>query len=396
MKLFTKHKKTNFRISDRFFPHRILTLLLIFAVVFPSGNAFAKKKDKKKKPAFELNFRLATIYDDNILKYSDQYLQRFMNSEDEGRFHIKTYDDLIVYTALRFVSTYKIFGKQKSKIDFEVSRRTYVVNPIKSWNYFYLGFRQNLPERFSFKISYSFIPNFYVRHFRDDQWIDVYGYNSITFQPYAFSKDNYGLWVQKIFFRNTRVKLSFYYALYYHNEHYTEYDSKNLYYGIYIYQPVHKNIRLEFGYQFVDSDAKGYDAAYHTPETTLGPDATYDEDRFTFGVLWELPRLFDLKHNLHAKCGFQPRYYSSKHPLEIDRLHAGRIDRNLRLYFNYNIRFNKSMKLRAYYNWFGRNSDTGAEINKRYISNEKDYRQNIFGLEFIYKLKFKNKTKKKG
>jgi hypothetical protein len=53
------------------------------------------------------------------------------------------------------------------------------------------------------------------------------------------------------------------------------------------------------------------------------------------------------------------------------------------------------MKLRAYYNWFGRNSDTGAEINKTFISNEKDYRQNIFGLEFIYKLKFKNKAKTK-
>jgi hypothetical protein len=389
MKAKSQHKET--RVATV----RLFVWLLVFAFSLPATNTFAQKRKKKKKPSFGLNFKLATIYDDNILKYSDQYLERFMNGEDKGRFHIKTYDDLIVYSALQFVSTFHIFGKQKSKIDVEVSRRSYMVNHIKSWNYFYLGFRQYLPKRFSFKISYSYIPNFYVRHFRDDQWIAIYGYDPITFQPYAFSKDNYGLWIQKTFFKNTRVKLMFYYALYYHNEHYTEYDSKNLYYGFYLYQPVHKNVRLEFGYQFVDSDAKGYDASYETPETTLGPDATFDEDRFTFGVLWELPEVFKLKHNLYAKCGFQSRYYSSKHPLEIDRLHAGRVDRNLRLYFNYNINLNKSMKLRAYYNWFGRNSDTGAEINKTFISNEKDYRQNIFGLEFIYKLKFKNIAKKK-
>jgi hypothetical protein len=394
--LFTnQHSKIQIRRKAHAYPKGFFLLLLTIAFLLPAGNTFAQKKHKKKKPSFTLGFKLATIYDDNILKYSDQYLQRFMNGEDEGRFHIKTYDDVIFYTALQFSSTFYVFGKQKSKIDAEYSRRTYAVNHIKDWNYFYVGFQQYLPARISFKISYSYIPDFYVRHFRDDQLIAILGYKPILFQPYAFSKDNYGLWLQKTFFKNTRLKLIFYYALYYHNEHYTEYDSKNLYYGFSLYQPVHKKVRLEFGYQFINSDAKGYDAAYETPETTLGPDATYAEDRFTLGVLWDLPVLFKMKHNINVKCGYQARYYSSKHPLEIDRLHAGRVDKNLRLYFNYNIKLNKSMRLRAYYYWYGRDSDTGAKINKTFISNEKDYRQNIFGLEFNYKLKFRKKSKKK-
>jgi len=371
-------------------------LLLVIAFLLPAVNAFSQKKKKKKKPSFELRFKLATIYDDNILKYSDQYLQRFMNGEDEGRFHIETYDDVIFYTALRFSSNFYVFGKQKSRIEAEYSRRTYAINHIKDWDYFYVGFQQYLPGRISFKISYSYIPDFYVRHFRDEQWIAIFGYNPIVFQPYAFSKDNYGFWIQKTFFKNTRLKLNFYYALYYHNEHYTEYDSKNLYFGFTLYQPVHKKVRLEIGYQYVNSDAKGYDAAYETPETTLGPDATYAEDRFTLGVLWDLPRIDKIRHSISAKGGFQARYYSSKHPLEIDRLHAGRVDKNLRLFFNYNIRLNSAMRLRAYYYWLGRNSDTSAEINKTFISNEKDYRQNIVGLEFTYRLKIQHKKKKKG
>jgi len=44
---------------------------------------------------------LSTLYDDNILRYSDKYLGRFAWGEDEGRFHIETTDDLVLHTILR-------------------------------------------------------------------------------------------------------------------------------------------------------------------------------------------------------------------------------------------------------------------------------------------------------
>ena len=367
----------------------LLIILAVFFIAISSVQAQEKKKKKrKKKPVYEVNFKLATIYDDNILKYSDKYLQRFMNSEDEGRFHIDTYDDVIFFTALQMSSSFYIFKKKKSVVNAEVSRRTYAVNKIKNWNYMAFGFRQYITKRLSFKFSYSYIPEFYVRHFRDDQWIAIYGYDEIVFQPYAFAKDNYGFWAQNTFFKSTRIKLSLYYSPYYHNEHYTEYDSKNWTYGAQIYQGVHKRVKIEAGYQFVTSDAKGYDASFQTPETTFGPDATYVEDRFTFGLAWQLPKIKKMSNSFSAKVGFQNRYYSSSYRPIIDPLHVGRVDKNIRWYFNYKLRLNKKMQLRAYYNLYIRDTETGAEINKQYVSNEKDYKQNIFGLEFIYKLKF--------
>ena len=369
-----------------FKPGLILLLLILF---LSTGDALAKGKSKKKGPQFEVKFKLGIVYDDNILKYSKQYLERFMNREDEGRFHIDTYDDLIFFTSLQASSTFRIFGKRKSVINAEVSRRTYAVNGIKNWNYMAFGFRQYITKRLSFKISYSYIPSFYVRHFRDEQWVDVYGYKDpIAFQPYAFSKDNYGLWIQNTFFKNTRIKASLYYAPYYHNKHYTEYDSKNWTYGIQIYQPLHKKFRIEAGYQFITSDAKGYDASVETPETTNGPDATYVEDRFNIGFVWSLPKMKKIKHSFSAKSAFMNRYYTTTHPVEVDWLHAGRYDKNIRLYFNYTVTLSKSIQIRAYYNWYGRDSETTSEFNRNYVSNEKDYTQNIYGLNFTYKLKF--------
>ena len=379
---------SSIKLKYIFFPYKLCVFLLIFIFSHSTANVFSQEKSKKKRPEFEVQLKLATIYDDNILKYSEKYLERFMNGEDEGRFHIETYDDLIFYTSIQLTGTFRIFGDLKSKINGEYSRRTYTVNGIKDWNYFTVGFRQYLPGRTSFKLLYSFIPDFYVRHFRDELWIEYFGYNPLSFQPYAFSKDNFGFYIQKYFFKSTRIKLSLYYSKYFHNEYFTEYDSKNMSYGIQLYQPLHKKIRLELGYQYVTSDAKGYDEAIETPETTNGPDATYEEDRFTLGIVWRLPRIKKLKHELNVKCLFYKRYYLSEHPWQIDRLHAGRVDDILRVYMNYKIRFNKSWQLTAYYNWLGRNSGTTAELNNTYVSNEKDYRQNIFGLEINYTLKF--------
>jgi len=368
----------------------LLALTFMFLLNGTTVNAENHKKSRKKSPVFDFRIRLGAIYDDNILKYSKQYLERFMNREDEGRFHIKTYDDLIVLTGLQFTTSFYIFGKQKSQISLETSRRNYVVNHIKNWNYFMAGIRQYLPGRFSFKIYYSYIPDFYVRHFRDDQWVDVYGYDDpIVFQPFSFAKNMYGIWLQKYLFKKTRIRLSFGYAQYYHNKHYTEYDSKNLYYGFQFWQPLHKNVALEVGYQYITSDAKGYDASYQSPGAIDAPDATYAEDRYTGAILWRLPQIRKIRHSLEGRINVMNRYYSSSRPLEFDRLHAGRVDHNLRLYFNYRITVMKNMNIKVFYNWYGRNSGTSAVANDQFISNEKSYRQNIVGMEFSYNLRIK-------
>lgn len=375
--------KENFAAGGIYF----VLFLLLFTLV--NVDASAQQKKKKKNTSWSASFKLGTAYDNNILKYSDKYLDRFMNKEDEGRFVIETYDDAIINTSLKLSSTVNIFKKKKSVFSINALRKTYVKNSVKNWSLYSFGYRQYFTKKLSFNISYSYIPEFYVRHFRDKQWIDVYGYEPIAFTPYAFSKDNYGFWAQNTFFKNTRVKLSINYMPYYHNKHYTEYDSKNWQYGFQLYQPLHKKFRIDLGYFFGTSDAKGYDAATKTENDNDGPDATYVEDKFTIGFYWSLPKIKSKRHSLDAKVMIFNRYFSSEHPVEVDLLHAGRIDRNLRVYANYRFKLNSSWQFTAFYNWLGRDSYSSSEVNNEYVSDEKDYRQDIIGLDVVYTFKFK-------
>ena len=366
---------------------RSCLLLVIFLFSLSNGVTLAQKKDSKKKKTLEAEFGLATFYDDNILKYSEKYLERFLNNKDEGRFHINTYDDLVLKPSAQLLATFNIFKKQKSKIDLNYSYSAYLVNSINNWSLISLGFQQYLTRRASFKISYTYIPEFYVRHFRDKDLVKIYGYTPETFVPFSFSKDNYGFWIQNTFFKNTRIKLAFDYAKYYHNKHYTEYDCKNFSYGIQIFQNIMKKLRIDVRYEYGTSDAKGYDSPDETKETSDDADADNVGEEFAFGIDWQLPSIFKHDHDLDFGITYGVRYYTTDKYVEDDPEHAGRIDNNLYIRLSYIIKMSKSMDLSAFYKWYGRDSKTTSDLNSVYVSEEKDYRQNQVGLAFTWKFK---------
>lgn len=345
------------------------------------------QKKKSKGLGIDVDFGLGTMYDDNILKYSEKYLNRFMNGMDEGRFHVETYDDVIVSPSLTLAKPFRIFGKKLSTVDAGYTYNWYVINGIDNWSNFNIGFRQNFAKRASFKLIYSYIPTFYIRHFRDEDWVKVYGYTPITFQPYSFSKDTYAFWVQNTFFKNSRVMFTFNYQTYYHNEHYIEYDCDNTLYRIKLFQPLHKNLRLELMYQFTQSDAQGYDEPDESKYDSDDSDASFDEDGFTGGLIWTLPKIKKLNHSIKGECVIYKRYYKTEQFIEVDPLHAGRVDDNLRFYFTYDIALNKQWSLSAYYNWYYRDSGSSSPLNDWYISDEKDYKQNQVGLDIRYSIK---------
>jgi hypothetical protein len=348
----------------------------------------AQEKPVKKEKHFEAEVSFATIYDDNILKYSDKYIDRFINGQDTGRFHIESYDDVIFYGTAELAANYRIIKKLKTRFNANIYTNSYALNGIKNWYYFSFGVQQFITKKASFKIFYSYIPRYYVRHFRDEDWVEVYGYTPETFVQFAYAKDNYGFWIQNTFFKNTRARMSFDYSKYYHNEHYTEYDCRNYIFGISLYQPLHEKVRLEAGYEYEYSDAKGYDETGETKQTADDADATYKEYGFALGINWKLPEIKRTAHDVDLKLGYQNRVYLSEHYLEEDREHTGRVDDNIQLAVKYEVNLSKAFTLGAFYRFAMRNSDSESEVNSLYLAAEKEYKQSQFGLQVTYNIKF--------
>jgi hypothetical protein len=370
--------------------HIFFFYLLIFSFS-TSENVLAQKNTKQKTYHWEVQLSLGTMYDNNILKYSDKYIERFLNSKDEGRFHISSYDDLVFPHSVDIIYSNQIIGDQVTVFTAGYNSNAYSYNGIKTWGRYYINWRQYVVKSTSFLVSYSYIPNFYIRHFRDDDWVDRLGYTPETYQPYEFSKDEFSAWVQHSFFwKTTRARLYFSYMRYFHNEHYTEYDSDNYLYGFRVYQTLSKSIRVNAGYKYITSDAKGIDLVNDTDEAALASrgDATYEEHIYSVGAGFKFPKVFGLKNDISITGQYQERFYKTDHFLELDPLHAGRFDKNIRIYSRYNLYLFSYLSLTAFFNWIYRDTETSADLNREYVSNEKDYSQYQLGIRINYKIKF--------
>jgi hypothetical protein len=364
---------------------------LIFFSIFILIINFRVFADKppKKVDRWRISLSLSPYYDSNILKYSNKYIERFKNREDEGRFHISRIDDLTLGYSIGISFTDKIIGKQKSIFGAGFDSDAYMNNSIKSWFTYNLFWRQYISKSTSFYISYSYIPKFYVRHFRDEDWVKFYGYTPIAFRPYEFSKDDFSFWLQHIFnWKTTRVRGYFSYMKYYLDESNTEYDSNDFLFGGRIYQSITKKLDINLGYYYITSDAKGYDEAGEIRETSDDSDATNYEHVYIAGIDFQMPKIFSLKNDISIDAQYQRAFYTTDHFLELDPLHAGRFDYNYRVFVNYNWDLFKDFSLTAFYQWMGRESSTSASANQEYVSDEKDYTQFRIGVKFNYVIKF--------
>ncbi len=346
---------------------------------------------KKKTYSWELKLSAGTTYDNNILKYSDKYIDRFINLEDEGRFHISSYDDMVIPYSVGLIYSNRFIGKLKTTLSAEYSSNSYANNGIKNWEQYDIYLRQSITKSISVYLSYSYIPDFYIRHFRDDDWVEQVGYTPEAFTPYAFSKDDISTWIQYNFsWKTTKLRTYFSYMRYFHNKHYTEYDSDNYLYGFRIYQSVTKKLSVDAGYRYVTSDAKAIDEANDFDEAAVATrgDATYLEHTYIFGADYTLPKVFKLKNDVGITVQFIRRIYTTDHFLELDPIHAGRDDKSIRIYSSYNLQVFKNFSVSAFLNWIYRDSETLAEENREYLSDEKDYTQYQFGIKFRYNIKF--------
>lgn len=367
------------------------TVLILVTLTFLVINQqiFAGDPPKKKADKWALTLSINPYYDSNVLKYSDKYIQRFKNREDPGRFHINRIDDLTIGYSAGLTFSDKFIGKLRTTLGAGYDTDAYTYNSVKTWATFELFFRQQITKSTSAQFSYSFIPEFYVRHFRDDDWVYYYGYTEIAFQPYTFSKDNFSFWVHQILpWRTTRARLYFTYSRYFLNEAYTEYDSNDYMFGFRIYQTLMKNLQITFGYLYTNSDAKGYDEPTETRDLSDDSDATNYEHTYFAGFKLNFPEIFSRPNYLRTNFQYQRTFFTTEEFVEIDPLHAGRYDYNYRLFLNYNLILIKNLSATLFYNWYMREAGSPSEYNDEYISDEKDYTQYRLGVSFNYLITF--------
>ncbi|GMR24973.1 MAG: hypothetical protein BMS9Abin39_0246 [Ignavibacteria bacterium] len=355
---------------------------LVFAINHYTNIANAKGSDKNKVQTWKFQYSLTTVYDNNILKYSDKYLDRFVNNLDPGRFRINSTGDISILNSLYISRTMYLFGKVKSIPSIELRYKNYSDNSVKNFWGFGVGWRQYLTKSTSFKIRYYNIPSFYVRNYRDEDLTKVIGYTPASFRPFEFSKSDLSLWFRNYFYKRTQTTFYISYFWYKHSPDYTEYDSKNFLVGFKLRQRLTKQLNAHMGYNYVLSNANGFDEPGETKELSNDVDASFGQHIFYLGMELKMPNIFFERNSLRITGYFSKRFYSTTRSAIIDPLHSGRVDNVVNLEGIYKIYLTKYLEVAGFVVWNLRDSNTKLPFNGITVSNEKNYSQNIFGLRF--------------
>jgi len=118
---------------SKYYPIKYCTILLCCLIFLSNlnNNLYGQKQKEKKPDKWALSLSIKPYYDSNILKYSEKYIDRFKNREDEGRFHIETVDDLVWGYSIGLTYTDEIIGNLKTIIGAGYDSDAYTYNSIK-------------------------------------------------------------------------------------------------------------------------------------------------------------------------------------------------------------------------------------------------------------------------
>lgn len=358
--------------------------LLAVAVLTCTPPAWAEDES----PAWRGQIALSSLYDSNVLRYSDKYLGRFENREDEGRFHIGSADDLLLHSAVHLERSFNPLGELSSVFSGDLHFWNYTHNSIKNWWTFTLGARQELPERFSLAAAYSHIPQFYVRHYSDDDWAARVGQIPARFQPFSFTKDEFRIGVAQQLFQSSRLRVTYASQRYYYNQHYTEYDSRNEVWGIDAAHPILPTLRISFAYAYTTSEAAGADQPGEQRAFADDANGSFKEDSYSAAVNWRLPRVAGLTTRLSLDGEYSRRCFTSTHFYALDPQHAGRIDYEYQASLDWSVRLAEDWEASIGYTWRMRDTRTSAPENQSFLSDEKNFREYQVELGVAYDFAF--------
>ncbi len=351
------------------------TISVILATILMSAELFAVEIFGKGK--LSITGTIQSTYDDNILRYSDKDYNNAKNGleSQERQSPVETLDDL--RTDLKISAAYrvKIFGKRTTRIQSTVNFARYLVNPINSFNWISILYKQNLSGRWNLSANYFYEPYYFLRDYKD---VHTGEYHHADF---ALSKTT-----GKLYYRPVKL-IEFIglteYKSYFYNEYFTEYDGTLVGFGgegIIRRGPW----RIALGYEYVEFNNTGFDASVNfTPDQdsqdTETGNGNYEEDRYSFSAIYSM-KVISRKGKFKFNISGNRRCYTTDQTPAEDPIHHARLD----LLYVLKLAFSLQLSDRVSAELGASHTNRDSEGSNPLITRVKTYSRNLSWVEFSY------------
>lgn len=327
-----------------------------------------------------LRLELKTNYDDNILRYSQRDIDRFIEGTEYHPSRLTTHDDWKNDFRLKlYLDGPRIF-RQQLKIRYFGKFSSFYRNPFNNYTTHTLLLSQRLVRRLEVHFKYFYMPDYYLREYRDH---DLDEYQGCSFDNH---QARLGLTCKPL--KYTEITLQAEYEQLYYNEYFTEYDSESWLYELELSRRFGRNTTLVFSCGFKISDNIGYIASQASvlnplvQEDTEYGDSSYEADIYQLEIRHRCRKLMGEDTDLKFQYKLRRRYYSTGNSLEEDPFHADRFDMRHRLIFEISRDILDNLEASLSYTHEWRETESDNQLTE----DIKEFRQNLISFSLTFKL----------
>jgi len=347
----------------------------LFAILCLSTSALFSQEWRYIHPLAGVNIysKLSFAYDDNIFKYAEQDIDKFINNIEPYRYPIETYDDFITTILFHAKIRRHIFGSNATTFNAKIRGNLYYLNKEKDYGSFSFSVWQKTGKRGHILSKYLFIPRYFVRYYPDFDIITPYEYPYFAdcfFQKHAFLLEG-GYKV----IGDAELAISLSTETHNYNDSFNEYDTRKYSIGFSARIPFRKIVHTGFSYSFSTADAKGVDEPGEAKEMSDDSDISHDEDKIKVSCDIDLsennkPFLFQSAFEVTR------RLYTTDKPILVDPTHAGRED--IKTIIRLGFSFIPSNRLQFTIGYIYEMKDVSTPYDLNEIEEIKNYSQNQY------------------
>lgn len=346
----------------------------------PAG---AAAKPREKSPwKTSATVGLETIYDDNFLRYSDDYLDQFYSGAYPYKFQIERKDSHILAPSISVYAQRKFWDAGNTRFSFKFKTWQYVQGSIKSNMSFDYSVRQFFSGGKSLEFGYAYAPEQYIRELSDRSPL-VPPSDPLVWEEFRYTRNVFDLTWRQPLHKDLDLRLAGTRSLRYYNQPFMENDIKDLGLRATLVWDAHRDWRLTFDYGYTDAPARGADEVGETIENSNDSDPSFNRDLYQVDATWSPRWAEPFFEKVGLRGQYQVYWFTSAKELLDDPYHVGRIDRMKMI----QLTFDRTLP-----------GDVDMEIGVRYtvrtvespwegdIAEDKDFNQRRYWIGLTYKL----------
>ena len=323
----------------------------------------------------ELTIGASFGYNDNIFSLSDYDMDRFEAGNPIFDF-VETADDLIINPSMR--ARYPIFSGDFTFTPYINANYYQYLNNTDKSNYSILSGLFNRYKDFNLNLYYGYYGDLYARDYIDREGTDEY-------EKFEYEKNLYRIYSYFSLTRYDTPLLYFQIEDYFYNQFFTEYDGRATTYGIGWRRSFPSfYLRLFYYYrEFLPENVH-----YVLDEVAIDDritDPEYESNIYDIQFRNKRSNLFgDYDFRPYFGLRIENRYYKTMLPVQVAPFQSSREENRYRITLGCEFYLVKNLNIILDFKHYIRNTSSEYENLPRY----KDYRQNVFSLDFEYTFNF--------